>query len=84
MNAFILIVILEIFILIFQVGVFLLHRKTKIKRENEYYTDYFHNNLILRIYKPEFEYQAIGSVSREKLLDRGTFSQFYMWALISK
>lgn len=54
----------------------------KNQKENEYYTDYRHNNLILRIYKPEFEYQAIGKVPIEKILDRGTFSQFYLWALI--
>lgn len=54
----------------------------KNKKENEYYTDYRHNNLVLRIYKPEFEYQAIGKVPIDKILDRGTFSQFYLWALI--
>lgn len=54
----------------------------KNQKENEYYTDYRHNNLILRIYKPEFEYQAIGKVPIEKIFDRGTFSQFYLWALI--
>lgn len=53
-------------------------------KENEHYTDYTRGNLILRIYKPEFEYQAIGEIPRGKLLDRGTFSQFYMWALIEK
>ena len=54
------------------------------QKENEYYTDYFHGNLILRIYKPEFEYQAVGNVPREKLLDRGNFSQFYVWTLMQK
>lgn len=54
----------------------------KNQKENEYYTDYRYNNLILRIYKPEFEYQAIGKVPIDKILDRGTFSQFYLWALI--
>lgn len=54
------------------------------KKENECYTDYVHGNLILRVYKPEFEYQAIGKVSRDKLLDRGTLSKFYVWALIEK
>lgn len=58
--------------------------RLKDARDNEYYTDYVHGNLILRIYKPEFEYQAIGNVSRDKLLDRGNFSQFYIWALIQK
>lgn len=58
--------------------------RLKKQKENEYYTDYIHNNLILRIYKPEFEYQAIGKVSKDKLLDVGNFSQFYKWALIEK
>lgn len=56
----------------------------KQQKENEYYTDYVHNNLILRIFKPEFEWKAIEKVPREKLLDRGTFSQFYNWVLIEK
>lgn len=58
--------------------------RLKKQKENEYYTDYFHGNLILRIYKPEFEYQAVGNVPREKLLDRGNFSQFYIWTLIQR
>lgn len=58
--------------------------KLKSQKENEYYTDYIHNNLVLRVYKPEFEYQAIGKVPIEKILDRGTLSQFYNWALIEK
>lgn len=58
--------------------------RLKNQKENEYYTDYVHNNLILRVYKPEFEFQAIGSIDRDKLLDRGNFSQFYVWALIQK
>ena len=52
------------------------------QKENEYYTDYRHNNLILRVYKPEFEYQAIGKISREKLLDGGNLTITYKWALI--
>ena len=58
--------------------------RLKKQKENEYYTDYFHGNLILRIYKPEFEYQAVGNVPREKLIDRGNFSQFYVWTLMQK
>lgn len=54
------------------------------QKENEYYTDYVHNNLTLRIFKPEFEYQAVGKIPVEKLLDRGTFSQFYLWVLFEK
>lgn len=54
------------------------------QKENEYYTDYVHNNLILRVYKPEFEYQAIGNIPVEKILDGGNLSQFYKWALIEK
>ena len=58
--------------------------RLKKQKESEYYTDYFHGNLILRIYKPEFEYQAVGNIPREKLLDRGNFSQYYVWTLIQK
>ena len=58
--------------------------RLKKQKENEYYTDYFHGNLILRIYKPEFEYQAVGNVPREKLLDRGNFSQYYVWTLMQQ
>lgn len=54
------------------------------QKENECYTDYVHNNLILRVYKPEFEYEAIGKVPISKILDRGNLSQFYVWALIEK
>lgn len=58
--------------------------RLKKQKENEYYTDYFHGNLILRIYKPEFEYQAVGNVPRKKLLDRGNLSQYYVWTLMQK
>lgn len=76
-----------IFDLIIVVAVLVLCYKYRVlrdKKENEYYTDYVHNGLILRVYKPEFEYEAIGKVPMEKMLDRGTLSQFYNWALIEK
>lgn len=70
----------------FVVVLILCHKYVRLKnqKENEYYTDYIHNNLILRIFKPEFEYEAVGKVPVEKILDRGTFSQFYNWCLIEK
>ena len=49
--------------------------RLKNQKENEYYTDYVHNNL---------EYEAIGKVPIEKILDRGTLSQFYNWSLLEK
>lgn len=70
------------FIILLQILIFWVIFQKKKQRENEYYTDYVHNKLILRIYKPEFEYQAIGNISRDKLLDGGTFSLYYKWALI--
>lgn len=60
------------------------YSRVRNQKENEYYTDYRHNNLILRVYKPEFEYEAIGKIPVEKLLDGGTLSQFYKWALIEE
>lgn len=70
------------FIILLQILILWVIFQKKKQRENEYYTDYVHNKLILRIYKPEFEYQAIGNISRDKLLDGGTFSLYYKWALI--
>lgn len=70
------------FIILLQILILWVIFQKKKQRENEYYTDYIHNRLILRIYKPEFEYQAIGNISRDKLLDGGTFSLYYKWALI--
>ena len=74
----------QVIIVILLLYVVSLHVTLTRRKENEYYTDYLHNNLILRIFKTEFEYQAIGNVSREKLLDSGNFSQYYRWALIEK
>ena len=54
------------------------------QKENEYYTDYVHNNLVLRVYKPEYEYQAAGNISTKYLLDRGRLSPMYDWVLIDK
>ena len=75
-------VILGILVLIVQIIILWVIFYKKKQKENEYYTDYIHNSLILRIYKPEFEYQAIGNISRDKLLDGGNFSLYYKWALI--
>ena len=58
--------------------------RLKSQKENEYYTDYIHNNLILRVYKPEYEYQAAGNVPPKCLLDRGRLSPLYDWVLIDK
>lgn len=70
------------FMILLQILILWVIFQKKKQRENEYYTDYVHNKLVLRIYKPEFEYQAIGNISRDKLLDVGTFGLFHKWALI--
>lgn len=54
------------------------------QKDNEYYTDYKHKGLVLRVFKEEFEYQALGRVPIEKILDRGVLSKFYLWALIEE
>jgi len=56
----------------------------KLKRNNssEFYTDYVKDNLVIRIFKPEFEFQAIGNIERGKILDQGVFSPTYFWAII--
>lgn len=54
--------------------------------ESEFFSDYIKGDLILRVFKPEYEYQAIGDIDRKKfeVLERGNLSQFYMWALIAR
>lgn len=51
---------------------------------SDFYTDYVCGNLTLRIYKPEFEYQATGNIQRGTILDKGTLSPAYNWTLIEK
>lgn len=76
------VLILQITILVAVLGLILTYVRLRNKKDSEYYTDYHNGKLILRIFKPEYEYQAIGNVQRGKILDRGTLSQFYFWALI--
>jgi hypothetical protein len=56
--------------------------KQKKSKSSEYYTDYVYGKTAIRIFKPEFEYQAIGDLNPYSILDRGNFSQYYVWALI--
>ena len=56
-------------------------RKKKVV-ESEYYTDYSKGTLVMRVFKYEFEYQAIGDIDRGKLMDTGNLTINYRWALI--
>lgn len=58
--------------------------KLKNQKENEYYTDYLHNNLVLRVFKAEFEFQAVSSLRVTKILDRGNLNMYYLWVLFEK
>lgn len=66
--------------------IFILIKVPKLRKPkpSPYYTDYVNAGLILRVYKPEYEFQAIQGVTPTKLLDRGTLSPFYDWVLIEK
>ena len=75
------ILFVQVLILVFQIMVFTLHKKTLNRKDNEFYTDYVHGKMVLRVFKPEFEYQAIGNIKGE-ILERGNLSLYYMWALI--
>lgn len=57
--------------------------KLKEAKEHEHYTDYIHGDLILRIYKPEFEYIVKLDV-QGMIVDEGIFSPVYNWILIKK
>lgn len=56
--------------------------KKKKAKVTEFYTDYTCGNTILRVFKPEFEYQAVGDLTRGSILDRGTLTPAYNWVLI--
>lgn len=53
-------------------------------KESEFYTDYVKGTNIMRVYKPEFEFQAIGNLPPSKILDVGRLSAYYNWALIDE
>ena len=58
--------------------------KLKKQKENEYYTDYLHNNLVLRVFKAEFEFQAVSLLRVTKILDRGNLNMYYLWILFER
>ena len=72
-----LLVVTDLFIIIF----FCKYVRLKNQKENEYYTDYLHNNLVLRVFKAEFEFQAVSSLRVTKILDRGNLNMYYLWVL---
>lgn len=57
-------------------------RKKKKQTESEFYTDYVKSTHVMRVYKAEFEFEAIGEVPRDRLLDFGNLTMNYKWALI--
>ena len=83
MSIILLVIVITVQNIIFGVALYLLY-KEKRHRESEFYTDYHRGVHTLRVFKPEFEFQAIGNVTGGKILERGNLSQFYMWALIEK
>lgn len=79
-------IIIDIAVAIFQLLAVLIlaykYIKLRSRKDSEFYTDYRNGDNVIRIFKPEFEYQAIGDLNPYAILDRGNFSQFYFWALI--
>lgn len=63
---------------------YLRHKRFERAREVEHYTDYAHGNLVMRVYKAEFEFQAKRDIPLSKILDGGVLSQYYMWILFEK
>ena len=82
----ILIVILlgQVLILIGFIILAVAYVRVRREKDNDNYIDYFHRNLVLRIYKPEFEHVAIKGIPRDSILDIGTFSPYYKWILFQK
>ena len=51
---------------------------------DEYFTDYTHGKLTMRVFKNEFEFQAKKDIPSGKIVDGGVLSAFYMWVLFEE
>ena len=54
------------------------------RKENEHYTDYTNGNMVMRVFKNEFEYPATKNLNPAKILDGGALSAGYRWVLFEK
>ena len=83
---FMLMIVLQIVSVISVLILCVKYIRLKEQRDNEYYTDYEHGaKVILRVFKNEFEYQAIGNLPKNwVILDAGQLSAYHRWALIQK
>lgn len=77
-------IVLQVLVMAFAVFISFCYIKVKSIRESEYWTDYQHNDTIFRIYKWEFETQALDGMKRWQVLDRGDLTPNYRWILFTK
>lgn len=78
------ILIFTVFVAVSHIKFFIKYEKLRKHTESEYYIDYVYKTQIMRVFKNEFEFQAIGNIERGKLLDTGALNPFYRWALIER
>lgn len=77
-------IVLQLLIMAFAIFISFHYIKLKQMRETEYWTDYEHNDTVMRVYKWEFETQALEGMKRWQVLDRGDLTPYYRWILFTK
>ena len=77
-------IILQVLVIAFAVFISFHYIKVKRIRETEYWTDYVHNDTVMRVYKWEFETQSLEGMKRWQVLDRGDLTPYYRWILFTK
>lgn len=50
--------------------------------QNSYYTDYRNGKFVLRVFKPEHEFQALTNIRIPQILNRGRLNEFFDWVII--
>ena len=52
--------------------------------ESDYFIDYVNKDFIFRVFKTEWETQAMEGLGRHQVLDGGRLNESYRWILIEK
>lgn len=71
-------------ILVLQVVILLGAVKLRKQKEEEYWKDFEHKNLVLRTFKNEDEYMAVRDIPTHKRLEDGELNMNYKWILFEK
>ena len=77
-------IVLQALVIVFAIFISFHYIKVKQMNETKYWTDYQHNDTVMRVYKWEFEVQSLEGLKRWQILDRGDLTPNYRWILFTK